>query len=252
MRCLDRAIYSDQLTLKSNIHNVHVDIYGVLIVAIGRSSFLISFLLGGTGVLLGVIHLELCLIPLLGASDPTFLHLLLSSATIIQTSNEASVVLMTFPPVIHLGLGQIILAMASVDHGRTQHAVEVFLIQAHVVVCDRPLSVKAVLHFLTLNLLGSQHRTVARTLLRCNIISRAEAFFRVLTIRSALSNELSHVRVHVHNAAVLIWSSWNAILSFGVGGTRSHVVIISEDAIILNSLLHIFLGVLILHVLRHR
>jgi len=131
MRCLDRSIYSDQLTLKSYIHNVHVDIYSILIVAIWCPTFLFTtFLLSSTtiDIFLGVVHLELCLISLLGTSESTFFNLLLRSAPVIQTANEASVMLLITFSVVHLSLRQVVLAMASVDHRRAQHAVEVFLI----------------------------------------------------------------------------------------------------------------------------
>lgn len=119
------------------------------------------------------------------------------------------------------------------------------------VVCNGILSVKPILHFLTLYFLGSQHRTISRTLLS-NIIPRAEALFGVLLAAwSALCDELSHVLVHIDYAGVVIWSSRHAILSLGVGRTGSHVVIVSQSTIILNPLLHIFLGVLILDVFRH-
>lgn len=252
MRCLNWSVYAYQLTLESNIHDVHVDVYSILVVAIWRPTFLITFLLGRTGVFLGVVHLELGLVSLLGSSDPTFLHLLLRSTPVIQTANEASIMLMAFSPVGHLGLREVVLAMASVDHGGAQHAVEVFLIKAHVVVCDRVLSVKPVLHFLTLDLLGSQHGTISRTLL-CNIVSRAESLFGVpLAAWSTLSDELPHILVHVDNAAVVVWTSRDAILPLGVRRAGPHVVIVSQNPIILHPFLHIFLRVLILDVFRHR
>lgn len=120
------------------------------------------------------------------------------------------------------------------------------------VVCNWILPVEPILHFLTLHFLGSQHCTVSGTLLS-NIISRAESLFGVLlAVRSALRDELSHILVHVDYAGIVIRSSRNAILSLGVSRTGPHVVIISQSTIILNSLLHIFLRVLILHVFRHR
>ena len=129
MRRLDRSIYSDELTLEPYIHDVHVDIYGILVVAIWGPTFLFAFLLAGAAsIFLGVVHLELCLIPLLGSTDSTFFHLLLRSAPVIQSTDEASVLLMTLPPVVHLRLRQVVLARASVNHRGAQHAVEVFLI----------------------------------------------------------------------------------------------------------------------------
>lgn len=151
---------------------------------------------------------------MLGSSDPTFLHLLLRSTPIIQTTHEASIMLMTFPPIRHLSLSlrKVVLAMASVYHGGAQHAVEVFLIETHVVVCDWVLPVKPILHFLTLDLLGSEHGAISGTLLS-DIISRAESLFGVLlAVWSALGDELSHVLVHVDYAGVVVWASRNAIL----------------------------------------
>ena len=151
---------------------------------------------------------------MLGSSDSTFLHLLLRSTPIIQTTHEASIVLMTFPPIRHLSLSlrKVVLAMASVYHGGAQHAVEVFLIETHVVVCDWVLPVKPILHFLTLDLLGSEHGAISGTLLS-DIISRAESLFGVLlAVWSALGDELSHVLVHVDYAGVVVWASRNAIL----------------------------------------
>lgn len=103
MRCLHRPVHSDQLSLESNIHNVHVDIDSVLIVSIRRPTFLIALLLGRAR-LLGVVHLELGLVSLLLGSNASFSHLLLSSAPVIQTADEASIVLVALPPVVHLGL----------------------------------------------------------------------------------------------------------------------------------------------------
>ena len=45
MRCLNGSVHTNKLTLKSNIHDVHVDVYSILIVAIWRPSFLVTFLL---------------------------------------------------------------------------------------------------------------------------------------------------------------------------------------------------------------
>jgi len=93
------------LTLEPYIHDVHVDIYGILIVAIWGPTFLFTFLLArAASIFLGVVHLELCLIPLLRSTDPTFFHLLLRSAPVIQSTDEAPVLLMTLPPVVHLCL----------------------------------------------------------------------------------------------------------------------------------------------------
>jgi hypothetical protein len=90
---------------------------------------LFTFLLArAASIFLGVVHLELCLIPLLRSTDPTFFHLLLRSAPVIQSTDEAPVLLMTLPPVVHLRLRQVVLARASVNHRGAQHAVEVFLI----------------------------------------------------------------------------------------------------------------------------
>ena len=141
--------------------------------------------------------------------------------------------------------------MASMNHRRTQHTVQVLLVYTHVIVSNRVLPVEPILHFLTLNFLWPKHGTIARTLLS-NVVSRAESLFGILLAAgSTCCDKLSHICIHINNARTVIWSSWDTILSLGVGRAGSHVVIVPQYAI-LHSLLHIFLLASIFDVLRHR